>query len=85
MVISKGVIHFENCPSLSHLSQHTKYHSYSFLVAFLSSYSHRYVKGSPSDRIALKVDVTGPENILFAGTSMHLSAQKCYRLGQLSG
>ena len=32
--------------------------------------------------IALKEDVTGPENILFAGASVHLSARKSYRLGQ---
>ena len=30
--------------------------------------------------IALKVDATGPENILSAGASLHLSARKCYRL-----
>ena len=30
------------------------------------------MKGSPSERTALKVDVTGPENILFAGVSVHL-------------
>ena len=39
------------------------------------------MKGSPSKLIALKVDVTGPENILFAGASVQLSAQKFYRLG----
>ena len=34
-----------------------------------------------SQRIALTVDVIGPENILFAGESLHLSARKFYRLG----
>ena len=28
--------------------------------------------------------VTGPENVLFEGTSAHVSAQKFYRLRQLS-
>jgi len=40
------------------------------------------VKGFSSDCIALKVDVIEPENILFAGTSLHHSAWKFYRLGQ---
>ena len=31
---------------------------------------------------ALKVDVIGPENTLFAGASVHLSARKFDRLGQ---
>ena len=37
--------------------------------------------------LALNVDVIGPENILFAGTSLHLSlsARKFYRLGALKG
>ena len=34
-----------------------------------------------SQCIALKVDVIGPENRLFGGTSLHLSALKFYRLG----
>ena len=32
---------------------------------------HWYVKGSLSKRTALKMDVAGPENILFAGASVH--------------
>ena len=32
------------------------------------------MKGLSSQRLTLKVDVTGPENILFAGSSLHLSA-----------
>ena len=40
------------------------------------------VEGFSSKRIALKIDVIGPENILFAGASVHLSAGKFYRLGQ---
>ena len=53
------------------------------------------MKGLSSKRIALKADVIGPENILFenilfenilfAGASLHLSACKCYRLGQRRG
>ena len=46
---------------------------------------HRHVKGFSSKQIALKVDVTGAENILFAGASVHLSARKFYRLGQWRG
>ena len=40
------------------------------------------MKGFSSKPIALKIDVTGPENILFAGVSLHLSARKLYRLRQ---
>ena len=32
--------------------------------------------------VALKADVVGVENILFAGVSVHLSAWKFYRLGR---
>ena len=35
------------------------------------------MKGSPSERVALKVDVTGPVNILFAGASAHFSVRNC--------
>ena len=41
-----------------------------------------FVKGFSPKRTALIIDVTGPENILPAGTSVHLSARKFYRLGQ---
>ena len=44
--------------------------------------SFKHVKGFASKRIALKLDVIGPENILFAGASVHLSARKLYVLGQ---
>ena len=40
------------------------------------------MKGFSSKRIALKLDVIGPENILYAGASVHLSAREFYRLGQ---
>ena len=51
--------------------------------AFLSSFWRWPVKGLSAQRTALKVDsVTGPENILFAGTPLHLSARTFYRLGQ---
>ena len=49
------------------------------------SFSHRDVKGLSSKRIALKVDVIGLENILFAGASVYHSARKLYRLGQRMG
>jgi len=38
------------------------------------------VKGFLSKRIALKIDVTGLENVLFAGASVQLSARNFYRL-----
>ena len=38
------------------------------------SFSHWQVKGLSSRRTALKVDVIGPENVLFEGTFLHLSA-----------
>ena len=41
---------------------------------------HWHVKGFWSKCMALKVDVTGPEKVPFAGASVHLSAQKFYRL-----
>ena len=51
--------------------------------ALLSSVSHWHVKGFSPKHIAVKVDAIGPENTLFAGVSVHLSARKFYRLGQL--
>ena len=42
-------------------------------------------KGLLSKRITLEVDVTEPDNILMAGTSMHLSAKNFYRLWKLRG
>ena len=53
-----------------------------FLFCFLFCFLHWYVKGFSSKRITLKVDVTGPENILFAGASVHLSARKFDRRQQ---
>ena len=38
-----------------------------------------------SERITLRVDVTGPENMPFAGTAVQRSAGKVYRLGQSKG
>ena len=43
------------------------------------------MKGFSSRLKALKVDVIGPENILFAGESVHLSARTFYRLGGCEG
>ena len=40
------------------------------------------MKGFASKRVALKTDVIGPKNRLFAGVSVHHSARKCYRLWQ---
>ena len=47
---------------------------------FFSLASER--KGLSPKRIALNLDAIGPENILFAGASVHLSARKFYILGQ---
>ena len=46
------------------------------LKPFFLSFSHWHVKGFSPKRIALKVDVTGLENILFAGASVYHSARK---------
>ena len=54
-------------------------------LAFLSSFSHFRVKGLLSKGIILNVNVIGPDNILFAGASMHVSVRKMYRLGQWRG
>ena len=42
-------------------------------------------KGFSSKLVALKVGVSQDWNVLFAGTSVHLSAQHFYRLGQWRG
>ena len=71
-------------PSLPwcHLKMTTKSVKFESFKTFCFYFSHRHVKGLSSQRVALKVDVIGPENIQFAGMSLHLSAQKFYRLGQ---
>ena len=53
--------------------------------AFLSPFWHWHVKGLSPQCIALTVDVLGPENIPFAGASVHLLARKLYRLVQRRG
>ena len=46
----------------------------------LFSFSRGHVERLPSiKRRALKVDVIGPENIMFAGASVHLLARIFYR------
>ena len=48
-------------------------------LTVLSSFSHWHVQGFYFTKSrALKVDVIGPENILFAGASVHLSARKLH-------
>ena len=42
-------------------------------------------KGLSPKRIALNLDAIGPENILFAGASLLLSARTFYTLGQRRG
>ena len=49
---------------------------------FCLLYLHWHVKVFSLKCTALKVDVIGPENIMFAGTSVQFSAPKFYRLGQ---
>ena len=43
------------------------------------------MEGSPSNCIELKIDVTGPENILFRGASVHHSARKLLQAGTVKG
>jgi len=43
----------------------------------VSSFWHWHGKEFSSKCTALKIEVTGPENTQFAGTSLHLSARKC--------
>ena len=54
--------------------------------AFGFSFSHWHVKGFSPKRTALKSrSAKGPENIMCAGASVHLSARRFYRLGQWRG
>ena len=71
-------------PSLSgcYLQMTHKSAKFETLKPFCFLFLHWHVKGSPSKCIELKIDVTGLENILFAGTSKHHSARKFYKLGQ---
>ena len=48
-------------------------------------FSHWRLKGFSSVHIVLKITVTGPENLLFAGASVRLTALKFYRLWQWMG
>ena len=48
---------------------------------FFFFFLHWQVKGFLSKCTALKIDVIRPENILFAGSSVHLLARTFYRLG----
>ena len=43
------------------------------------------MKGFPSNRTALKVDVIGLKNIPFAGASGHLSAPEILQAGAVKG
>ena len=43
------------------------------------------MKGLSSKHTALKIDVIGAENILFAGASVYLPARKYYRLRVVKG
>ena len=73
-------------PSLPgcHLKMANKSAKFKTLMLFCS-FSPWHVTGLSSKRIASKVDVIGPENVLCAGTSVDLSARKFNRLGQRSG
>ena len=53
-----------------------------FLFFLFLFFLHWHVKGFSSKRLALKVDVIGPENVLFACASVKLSTRKFYRLRQ---
>ena len=67
--------------SLENEQQSAKFETLNDL-SLLYSFLHWHAKEFLSKCIALKVAVTGPENIQFAGASVHLSAGKFYRLGQ---
>ena len=71
-------------PSLPwcHLKTTSKSVKFETFVKKIVSFSHWHVKGLLSQCIAFKVAVTGLEDILFAGTSLRLSAWTFYRLGQ---
>ena len=43
------------------------------------------MKGSPSKLIALKTNVIGPENILFAGASVHRVSPEILQAGAVKG
>ena len=43
------------------------------------------MKGFLSKLVALKVDVIGPKNLLFADVSVHLSARKLVQAGEVKG
>ena len=60
----------------------TKVQNLKPLTVSVLSFTLSYMKGFSWRHIPLKVDVTEAENNLFAGGSVHLSAQKFYRLGQ---
>ena len=64
-------------PSLPcHFKTTTKRAKFETLNCFcLLLFLHWDVKGVSSKHTALKVDVIGPQNILFAGASVHLSAR----------
>ena len=51
-------------------------------LSLFSSFSYWHVRGFSSKRIALKVDVTGPENTLLAGAPVYNSARTFYRVGK---
>ena len=51
----------------------------------MSPFSHWHVKGFSSKCLALKIDVTGPENILFASVSAHHSSPETLQAGALKG
>ena len=68
-----------------HLKTTNKRMKLEILKPFDFLFSHWYVKGFLSKRVALKTDAIGPENILFAVTFVHKSARKFYGLWQWRG
>ena len=59
--------------------------TFALLPRVTSSFLHWRMKEFSVERVTLRVDVIGPENMPFAGTSVQRSARKVYRLGQSKG
>ena len=70
-------------PSLPcHLKTTNKSATFETFKPYCFLFLHWHVKGFSSKRIALRLDVIGPDDKLFAGASVQLSTRKVCRLGQ---
>ena len=62
-----------------------KFETFNFKLFCLRFCPGTCMKGSPLKCTALKIDVIGPENLLFARVSMHHSAWKNLQAGAVKG